>query len=92
MMHVTGVGTVAALTVTDTELRTISGVIAAIAISIATGGNAGIAIGTVISTTIEPGVVTGKPFLTPFGCIRIMAYPASCGCGGTGRRAGLRSL
>ena len=31
-------------------------------------------------------------FLTPSRCIRIMTYPASCGCGGTGRRAGLRSL
>ena len=34
----------------------------------------------------------GEAFLTPSERIRIMTYPTSCGCGGTGRRAGLRSL
>ena len=31
-------------------------------------------------------------FLTPSERIRIMTLPGTCGCGGTGRRAGLRSL
>ena len=54
---------------------------------------AAIEIAIVISTAIRLGVVEGSnPFLTPSRAIRIMTYPVSCGCGGTGRRAGLRSL
>src|SRR5829696_9196758 len=49
------------------------------------------AIAIVILTTIA-GVAAGEAFLTPSERIRIMTYPTSCGCGGTGRRAGLRSL
>ena len=59
MMRVTDVGTVADLIERGSVLTTLSDVIAVIAISTGTGGNAGIA-GTVISTTIETGVVTGK--------------------------------
>ena len=62
MMHVMGVGTVAVLTGRGSVSPTLSGVIGAIAISTGTGGSAGvgIAVGTMISTIIEPGVVTGR--------------------------------
>ena len=67
-----GVGTVADRT--GARPGQVSGAIAATATTIA--GNAGDAIGTRIGTTIATGVVTGRAFLTPFECIRIMAYPA----------------
>ena len=62
MMHVMGVGTVAVRTGRDSEPLTFSGATVATAISTGTGGSAGvgIAVGTVISTIIEPGVVTGR--------------------------------
>ena len=71
-MHVMGVGTVA--DPTGARLLQVSGVIATIATPIA--GNAGVRVVTKIGTTIATGVVTGRAFLTPFRCIRIMAYPA----------------
>src|SRR5688572_27142499 len=54
----------------------------------------GDAVSAIVMSTMTAGVVaaTGEAFLTPSGRIRIMTYPTSCGCGGTGRRAGLRSL
>src|SRR5689334_4883721 len=72
MMHVMGVGTVA--DPTGARLLRTSDVTDATAIPIA--GNAADGVVTVTTTTIATGDVTGKAFLTPFGCIRIMAYPA----------------
>ena len=62
------------------------------AIGILTLSDGDAANATVISTITAAGDVIGKAFLTPYERIRIMTYPTSCGCGGTGRRAGLRSL
>ena len=60
MTHVMGVGTVADLTARDSVAPTFSGAIAAIAISTVSGGNADIAVGTVILTMIATGVVAGR--------------------------------
>ena len=71
-MHAMGVGTV--VDPTGARLIQATGVIVATATPIA--GNAGDVIVTTIGTTIATGVTSGRAFLTPFGCIRIMAYPA----------------
>ena len=71
-MHVMGVGTV--VDPTGARLGQVSGVIAATATTIA--GSAEDAIGTKTGTTTATGVATGRAFLTPYRCIRIMAYPA----------------
>ena len=67
-------------------------VIAVTAIEILTMFVGDAAIATVTSTAIAHGAAADEAFLTPSDRIRIMTYPTSCGCGGTGRRAGLRSL
>ena len=84
------VGTDADLTVVHVTKTTLDVVATAIGILTTSDGDAVIAI--VISMTTAPGVAAGKDRLTPSERIRIMTYPTSCGCGGTGRRAGLRSL
>ena len=77
MTRVTGVGTVVARAGHDLVLLTFSGAIVATATQ--TGGNADVvitAIGLMIGIGVAAANARGNPFLTPFGRIRIMAYPA----------------
>lgn len=87
MTRVMVVGTDADLTVVQTHLDVVETAIETLTVS---DGDAATA--TVISTATGVGDAIGEAFLTPSDRVRIMTYPTSCGCGGTGRRAGLRSL